>query len=219
MGWLLKLSVKRDTDLSRTDVPRRGDLRREETWDDVDSASDQGRSLCDSFRGTPAAELCQQGLECKRNASSLFPPGSDTWGRPQARAHLEDDCSGGDCSSGPWLHLSGVWEGVGEIYFKACMSLSAAGGADQGLGSLEAQAPSHQSHYSKSDLTKRLGGVGFSSSLVLRNQWYKCYSLYDWGRDITHRKWLQFFISRGHVAKETLTQCMKDSRPFGVQAS
>lgn len=44
------------------------------------------------------------------------------------------------------------------------MSLSAAGGADQGLGSLEAQAPSRQSHYSESDLTKCLGGVGFSVS-------------------------------------------------------
>ena len=44
------------------------------------------------FQGTPAAGLCQQGLECKQNTSSLFPPGSDTWGRPWARAHLEDDC-------------------------------------------------------------------------------------------------------------------------------
>lgn len=78
--------------------------------------------------------------------------------------------------------------------FKVWMSSSVAGGVDQGLGSLEAQALSCQSHYSEADLTRTVGESGLSSRPVLKNEWYKCYSLYDWGKDIKHRKRLQFFI-------------------------
>ena len=143
---------------------RRGDLRREETWDDTDSASDSGRSLCDSFRGTPAAGLCQQGLECKQNTSSLFPPGSDTWGRPWARAHLEDDCfrrrlllwsmtSSVGCLGGGWRDL------LQSLYVSKC-----SWGRRPGAGKSWSAGAKPPSHYSESDLTKCLGGVRFSSS-------------------------------------------------------
>lgn len=96
------------------------------------------------------------------NASSLFPlGGSDTWGRiPEQAGHIWRTIgSGGDCFLWSMTSSVHVWEGPARST-KACMSLSVAGDADQGLGSLEAQAPSHQSHYSESDLTKRLGEWG-----------------------------------------------------------
>lgn len=128
--------------------------------------------------------------------------------QPRMWAHLQYDYSRQEFS--PLLHDLINWmSGRGlERNLTVCKY---GWGWGRGEGGTQRAALGCQSHhYAEADLTRCLGEVWFSNRLVLKSECYKCYSLYNWGKDITHRKWLQFSIFWAPVTKETLTKWLKE---------
>lgn len=203
---LFKISVKKGAILTiKVDVHL---CTGEETHDNIDFVWLRKVTMWSFQRDTCHICFCQQDLEYEQNIHSHFPPGCDMLDQPRMWAHLQYDYSRQEFS--PLLHDLINWmSGRGlERNLTVCKY---GWGWGRGEGGTQRAALGCQSHhYAEADLTRCLGEVWFSNRLVLKSECYKCYSLYNWGKDITHRKWLQFSIFWAPVTKETLTKWLKE---------